>query len=77
MPSVLNKHDYPAVSTITKGLHMVPVLNKLGVNVAVYGNHDFGECVRESVLPRSAPVLSRSVIVGCTDSPQTLVSTSW
>ena len=39
---------------------MVPVLNKLGVNVAVYGNHDFGECVRESVLPRS-------VTVGCTD----------
>ncbi|KAL5466915.1 hypothetical protein EMCRGX_G031077, partial [Ephydatia muelleri] len=29
------------MSTITKGLHMVPVLNKLGVNVAVYGNHDF------------------------------------
>ena len=29
------------MSTITKGLHMVPVLNNLGVNVAVYGNHDF------------------------------------
>lgn len=29
------------MSTVTKGLHMVPVLNQLSVNVAVYGNHDF------------------------------------
>ena len=31
-----------AVSTFTKGEQMVPVLNKLGVHCAVYGNHDFG-----------------------------------
>jgi len=30
------------VSTYTKGSHMVPVLNALNVQCAVYGNHDFG-----------------------------------
>ena len=30
------------MSTFTKGEQMVPVLNKLGVHCAVYGNHDFG-----------------------------------
>jgi len=29
------------MSTFTKGEQMVPVLNKLGVHCAVYGNHDF------------------------------------
>lgn len=29
------------ISVITRGEHMVPVLNALGVDVAVYGNHDF------------------------------------
>ncbi|ORY02418.1 Metallo-dependent phosphatase [Basidiobolus meristosporus CBS 931.73] len=28
-------------SSITKGKHMVPVLNQIGVDVACYGNHDF------------------------------------
>ena len=31
-----------SVSTFTKGEQMVPVLNRLGVHCAVYGNHDFG-----------------------------------
>jgi hypothetical protein len=34
------------VSTFTKGEQMVPVLQKLGVHCAVYGNHDFGETRR-------------------------------
>nr|XP_054748733.1 snake venom 5'-nucleotidase-like [Lytechinus pictus] len=29
------------LSTFTKGEHMVPILNALRVNTAVYGNHDF------------------------------------
>lgn len=29
------------MSTMTKGTHMVPVLNALGVTLAMYGNHDF------------------------------------
>ena len=33
---------YFSVSTFTKGEQMVPVLNRLGVHCAVYGNHDFG-----------------------------------
>eukprot|EP00118_Oscarella_pearsei_P011867 m.83044 g.83044 ORF g.83044 m.83044 type:complete len:568 (+) comp36325_c0_seq4:142-1845(+) len=31
----------PADSNVTRGEHMVPVLNAAGVEVAVYGNHDF------------------------------------
>ena len=30
------------VSSVTKGEQMVPVLNALNVNTAVFGNHDFG-----------------------------------
>ena len=33
-----------AVSTVTKGQQMVPILNSLDVQCAVYGNHDFGKC---------------------------------
>uniref|UniRef100_A0A667X1U6 Ecto-5'-nucleotidase n=1 Tax=Myripristis murdjan TaxID=586833 RepID=A0A667X1U6_9TELE len=29
------------LSTVTKGRHMVDILNKLGVHCAVYGNHEF------------------------------------
>ena len=29
------------VSTITKGKHMVPFLNKMGIQAACIGNHDF------------------------------------
>ncbi|XP_048576403.1 mannosylglucosyl-3-phosphoglycerate phosphatase [Nematostella vectensis] len=29
------------ISTVTRGKHMIPVLNALGINIAVYGNHDF------------------------------------
>ncbi|RKP26244.1 Metallo-dependent phosphatase-like protein, partial [Syncephalis pseudoplumigaleata] len=28
-------------SSVTKGKHMVPVINKLNIDVACYGNHDF------------------------------------
>nr|XP_008260488.2 trifunctional nucleotide phosphoesterase protein YfkN isoform X1 [Oryctolagus cuniculus] len=29
------------LSTITKGKHMIPILNELGVHCAVFGNHEF------------------------------------
>ena len=32
------------VSSVTKGEQMVPVMNALNVNTAVFGNHDFGMC---------------------------------
>lgn len=32
------------VSSVTKGEQMVPILNALDVNTAVFGNHDFGMC---------------------------------
>ena len=32
-----------AVSIVMQGKQMVPVLNSMGINAAVYGNHDFGE----------------------------------
>ncbi|XP_062310718.1 trifunctional nucleotide phosphoesterase protein YfkN-like isoform X1 [Osmerus eperlanus] len=42
------------LSTITKGKHMVDILNKLGVHCAVYGNHefDFGVDVLEELTPQ-------------------------
>ena len=36
-------HPVFLVSTIYDGQQMVPALNALGINGAVYGNHDFGE----------------------------------
>jgi 5'-nucleotidase len=30
-----------ALSVVTKGKHMVPILNSLGVHLATYGNHEF------------------------------------
>jgi 5'-nucleotidase len=45
-------------SSVTKGAHMVPVLNKIGVNVACVGNHDldfglpvFGKLVKQTSFP--------------------------
>ena len=29
------------MSTVTRGKHMVPILNELGIRCSVYGNHDF------------------------------------
>jgi 5'-nucleotidase len=29
------------VSTVTRGKHLVPILNQIGIDCAVYGNHDF------------------------------------
>ncbi len=31
-----------SVSAFTKGEQMIPVLNRLGVHAACFGNHDFG-----------------------------------
>lgn len=46
------------LSTFTKGKHMIPVLNELQVNTAVYGNHDFDfgvdeleDIVKETTFP--------------------------
>jgi len=39
----LNMYVFIVVSTYTKGSHMVPILNALNVQCAVYGNHDFGK----------------------------------
>eukprot|EP00927_Polykrikos_kofoidii_P027180 TRINITY_DN24012_c0_g1_i1.p1 TRINITY_DN24012_c0_g1~~TRINITY_DN24012_c0_g1_i1.p1 ORF type:complete len:1405 (-),score=295.46 TRINITY_DN24012_c0_g1_i1:80-4009(-) len=36
-------------STVTKGVHMVPALNAVGIDVAVFGNHDFDFGVDELV----------------------------
>ncbi len=36
------------MSTFTKGEQMIPVLNKLGVHCACYGNHDFGKKMSRS-----------------------------
>ena len=33
---------YYIVSSITRGEQMIPILNALNVNTAVFGNHDFG-----------------------------------
>lgn len=32
----------PAVSTVTKGKQMVPIMNMLDIHYSLYGNHDFG-----------------------------------
>ncbi|XP_020897709.1 5'-nucleotidase isoform X2 [Exaiptasia diaphana] len=37
------------MSSVTRGKHMVPVLNSLDVNIAVYGNHDFDFGVDELI----------------------------
>lgn len=42
-PLLITRDSLFAVSTFTKGEQMVPVLNELNVQCAVYGNHDFGE----------------------------------
>eukprot|EP01063_Lacrimia_lanifica_P039110 TRINITY_DN84_c0_g2_i1.p1 TRINITY_DN84_c0_g2~~TRINITY_DN84_c0_g2_i1.p1 ORF type:complete len:968 (+),score=314.51 TRINITY_DN84_c0_g2_i1:152-3055(+) len=53
------------MSTVTKGKHMVPVLNALGMECAVYGNHDFdfGEpTLREFTAQSNAPWLMSNVL---------------
>lgn len=39
---VLLCHLLP-VSSVTGGKQMIPILNALNVNIAVFGNHDFGK----------------------------------
>ena len=41
--------SHNAVSTSTKGKHMVDVFNKLGVHSAVIGNHDIGAFLSDFV----------------------------
>ena len=38
----LSAHFVP-VSSVTGGKQMIPILNALNVNIAVFGNHDFGK----------------------------------
>jgi 2',3'-cyclic-nucleotide 2'-phosphodiesterase (5'-nucleotidase family) len=38
-----SKYPFFAVSSFTKGEHMIPVLNECGTHCAVFGNHDFGK----------------------------------
>ena len=42
------------MSTITKGRHLPPVLNLLGTNVAVYGNHDFDHGLENTMVCRES-----------------------
>eukprot|EP00795_Rhopilema_esculentum_P001141 gene1141-15487_t len=37
------------MSTVTKGRQMIPILNKIGVHAALYGNHDFDFGVDELI----------------------------
>lgn len=54
-----------AVSNVTKGKHMVPVLNELDVKAAVIGNHDFGKffIIIARGLPRG--VLTKTILLIC------------
>ena len=61
-----------AVSTFTKGEQMVPVLNKLDVRCAVFGNHDFDfgiDILQERVEKTSFPWLMSNVIDNETGRP--------
>lgn len=40
---MMNPPFLVTVSVVMKGEQMVPVLNSLGIQCAVYGNHDFGK----------------------------------
>lgn len=42
VPKSITTPPPPAVSVVMKGEQMVPVLNSLNIQCAVYGNHDFG-----------------------------------
>lgn len=54
-PLVLFSGDILApsiMSTFTKGDQMVPVLNSIQTDCAVYGNHDFGAYLTHAYTPR-------------------------
>ncbi|XP_078141304.1 mannosylglucosyl-3-phosphoglycerate phosphatase-like [Centroberyx gerrardi] len=60
------------LSTITKGKHMVDILNKLGVHCAVYGNHefDFGvDLLEEMALKTTFPWFLSNVYDRFTSEP--------
>lgn len=59
-------------STVTKGKHMVPALNAVGIDVACYGNHDFDFGVDELVDMAAAcnfPWLISNVVDKVTGEP--------
>jgi len=60
------------MSTVTKGKHMVPILNELGVGCAVFGNHDFDFGVDTLVKYSNQckfPWLMSNVNLGATHQP--------
>ncbi|KAK3727236.1 hypothetical protein QZH41_019303 [Actinostola sp. cb2023] len=60
------------MSSVTKGKHMVPVLNSLNIDVAVYGNHDFDFGVDDLIEFNEAtnfPWLMSNVIDKTSDGP--------
>ena len=60
------------MSTFTKGEQMVPVLNKLDVRCAVFGNHDFDfgiDILNERVEKTNFPWLMSNVIDNETGRP--------
>ena len=50
---------FPAVSIVTEGRQMVPILKAIGVHAAVYGNHDFGNTETQTYLHVCNTVLYR------------------
>ena len=42
----LSSSVFSSVSSVTSGKQMIPILNALDVNIAVFGNHDFGKSKR-------------------------------
>merc|ERR1719189_2548352 len=60
------------LSTFTKGAQMIPVLNKFGVNCAVFGNHDFDfgiDTLMEHAEKTNFPWLMSNVIDNETGRP--------
>lgn len=60
------------MSTVTKGLQMVPILNMMAVDVSVFGNHDFdfGVDVLEDLASKNTfPWLMSNVVDNYTDLP--------
>ena len=60
---VLLCHFLP-VSSVTGGKQMIPILNALNVNIAVFGNHDFGKFINSFLVKAVCPQLI--LIITCT-----------
>ena len=52
-----------AVSIVMQGKQMVPVLNSMEINAAVYGNHDFGESSKKIINWEGLGVNSTSTLI--------------